>query len=38
MYREISDLGLLVQTSPYGLGLHKKDLGPIFLCTYLAFG
>jgi hypothetical protein len=36
MYREISDLGLIVQTSPYGLGLHKKDLGPIFLCTYRA--
>jgi hypothetical protein len=33
MYRAISDLGLFVQTSLYGLGLHKKDLGPIFLCT-----
>jgi hypothetical protein len=38
IYREISDLGLFVQTSPYGLGLYKKDLGPIFLCTDLAFG
>ena len=38
MYREISDLGLFVQTSPYGLGLYKKDLGPIFLRTDLAFG
>ena len=38
MYREISDLGLFVQTSPYGPGLYKKDLGPIFLCTDLAFG
>jgi hypothetical protein len=27
MYREISDLGLFVQTSPHGLGLYKKDLG-----------
>jgi hypothetical protein len=36
MYREISDLGLFVQTSPHGLGLYKKDLGPIFLCTDLA--
>ena len=27
-----------VQTSAYGLGLYKKDLGPIFLCTYLALG
>jgi hypothetical protein len=26
MYREISDLGLFVQTSPYGLGLHSTDL------------
>jgi hypothetical protein len=26
MYREISDLGLFVQTSPYGLGLYKTDL------------
>jgi hypothetical protein len=26
------NLGLFVQTSPYGLGLHKKDFGPIFLC------
>jgi hypothetical protein len=24
MYREISDLGLFIQTSPYGLGLYKK--------------
>jgi hypothetical protein len=38
MFREISDLGLFVQTSPYGLGLSKKYLGPIFLCTDLAFG
>ena len=30
MYREISDLGLFVPTSPYGLGLYKKDLGSIF--------
>jgi hypothetical protein len=37
-YRGISDLGLFVQTSPYGLGLYKKDVGPIFLCTDLAFG
>jgi hypothetical protein len=37
MYREISDLGLFVQTWPYGLGLYKKDLGPIFLCTDLVF-
>jgi hypothetical protein len=28
-----SDLGLFVQTSPYGLGLYKKDFGLIFLCT-----
>jgi hypothetical protein len=34
MYRELSDLGLFVQTCPYGLGLYKKDLGPIFLCMY----
>ena len=37
--RDISDLGLFVQTSPYGLGLFK-NLGPIFLCadvvSYLA--
>jgi hypothetical protein len=33
MNNEISDLGLFVQTSPYGLGLYKKGLGPIFLCT-----
>jgi hypothetical protein len=32
-----SDLSLFVQTSPYGLGLYKEDLGPIFLCTDLAF-
>ena len=38
LYREISDLDLFVQTSSYGLGLYKKDLGPIFLCTDLAFG
>jgi hypothetical protein len=38
MYREISDLGLFVQTSPDGLGLYKKDLGPIFLCKDLALG
>jgi hypothetical protein len=38
MYREISDLGLFAQTSLYGLGLYKKDLGPIFLSTDLAFG
>jgi hypothetical protein len=38
MYREISDLGLFVQTSPYGLGLYEKDLGPIFLCKDLALG
>jgi hypothetical protein len=38
MYREISDLPLFVQTFPYGLGLYKTDLGPIFLCTYLVFG
>jgi hypothetical protein len=38
MYREISDLGLFVQPSPYVLGLYNKDLGPIFLCTDLAFG
>jgi hypothetical protein len=31
MYREISNLGLFVETSPYGLGLYKNDLGPIFL-------
>ena len=37
MYREISDLGPFVQTSPE-LSLYKKDLGPIFLCTDLAFG
>ena len=28
-----SDLRLFVQTSPYGLGLYKKDFGLIFLCT-----
>jgi hypothetical protein len=33
MYKAISDLDLSVQTSPYGLGLHKKDIGPKFLCT-----
>jgi hypothetical protein len=38
MYREISDLSRFVQTSPYGLDLYKKDLGPIFLCADLAFG
>ena len=38
MYREISDHSLFVQTSPYGFGLYKKDLGPIFLFTDLAFG
>ena len=38
MYREISDLGLFVQTSPYGLGMYKKDLGPLFLCKELALG
>jgi hypothetical protein len=27
MYREISDLSLFVQTSLYGLGLYRKDLG-----------
>ena len=27
-----------VQTSTYGLGLYKKDLGLIFLCTDLALG
>jgi hypothetical protein len=37
MYKEISDLGLFVQTSPYGLGLHKKDLGPIFLCIRIYY-
>ena len=36
MYREISDPCLFVETSPYGLGLYKQDLGPIFLCTNLA--
>jgi hypothetical protein len=34
----VSDLDLFVQTSPYGLGLYQKDLGPIFLCKDLAFG
>jgi hypothetical protein len=29
IYWEISDLGLFVKTSPYGLGLYKKDLGLI---------
>jgi hypothetical protein len=38
MYREISELGLFVQTFPYGLGLYKKDIGPMFLCTDFAFG
>ena len=41
MCGEMSDLGLFVQTSPYGLGLYRKDLGPMFLCTDdtdLAFG
>ena len=32
------NLGLSVQTSPYGLGLYQKNLGPIFLCTDLALG
>jgi hypothetical protein len=36
MYREILYLGLFVQTSPNGLGLYKKDLSPILLCTYRA--
>ena len=33
----ISDLvlGLFVQTLPYGLGLYKNTLGPIFLYTDL---
>jgi hypothetical protein len=31
MRREISDLGLFVQTSSSGLGLYKEDLGLIFL-------
>ena len=35
--RNIADLGFFVQTSPYGLGLYKKDLGPIFLCADLTF-
>jgi hypothetical protein len=26
------------QTSPYGLGLYKKDLGLIFLCKDLSLG
>ena len=38
LYREISDLGPFVQTSPYVLGLHQKHLGPIFLCTDIALG
>jgi hypothetical protein len=38
MCRERSDFDLFVQTSPYGLGLYKKDLGPIFFCTDLMFG
>jgi hypothetical protein len=29
MYGEISDIDLFVQTSLCGLGLYKKDLGPI---------
>jgi hypothetical protein len=36
LYREISDLGLFVQTSPYGLGLYKENIGPILLCKDLA--
>ena len=30
MYREISDLDLFVQTSPYGLGLYKNNSARYF--------
>ena len=36
--RNIGSRSFSVQTSPCGLGLYKKYLGPIFLCTDLAFG